>query len=368
MTGKSNDSKAVIKFMRLFAELKNWVDDDPIDLVSDAIRDESIRDLCDKLSSATDFLEYATTRRKELFAAPVDLTFIAAWHDYKARYEDAVEWISSCVFWSVTGLGKEDVPLALAGERPKRQIPEERWSHCDTVAAHAIEDMKTAMDFAANQIGEDDRWDADHHGWVDDVETGIGRWNELTTRIGLDFRGILRRRDLVPFVLVPRKIANQQGSKERTGLLGNLKEAQDAFVSGTLVASVVLLRSTMEIVLKKHFKPFRKDTLEHVIDSINVDLPRGIKEDDLHALRLEANKLLHEGVSSMPAPAGNADQAKEITVARFLGRVDVHRSRMTVDARAMKALKLVSVLQHLVAIPLYSLSFPKKFSIRCRHL
>jgi len=48
-----------------------------------------------------------------------------------------------------------------------------------------------------------------------------------------------------------------------------------------------------------------------------------------------------------------------------LGRVDVHRSRMTVDARA---LKLVSVLQHLVAIPLYSLSFPKKFSIRCRHL
>jgi len=41
---------------------------------------------------------------------------------------------------------------------------------------------------------------------------------------------------------------------------------------------------------------------------------------------------------------------------------------MTVDARAMKALKLVSVLQHRVAIPLYSFSFPKKFSIRWRHL
>ena len=51
-----------------------------------------------------------------------------------------------------------------------------------------------------------------------------------------------------------------------------------------------------------------------------------------------------------------------------LGSVDIHRSRMTVDARAMKALKLVSVLQHRVAMPLYSLSFPKKFSIRCRHL
>jgi len=47
-----------------------------------------------------------------------------------------------------------------------------------------------------------------------------------------------------------------------------------------------------------------------------------------------------------------------------LGSVDVHRSPMTVDAREINALKLVSVLQHLVAIPLYSLSFPKKFSIR----
>jgi hypothetical protein len=41
---------------------------------------------------------------------------------------------------------------------------------------------------------------------------------------------------------------------------------------------------------------------------------------------------------------------------------------MTVAAIAMNPLKLVSVLQQRVALPLYSLSFPKKFSIRCRHL
>ena len=51
-----------------------------------------------------------------------------------------------------------------------------------------------------------------------------------------------------------------------------------------------------------------------------------------------------------------------------LGSVDVYRRRMTVAAIAMKAEKLLSVLQHRVAIPLYSFSFPKKFSIRCRHL
>ena len=47
-----------------------------------------------------------------------------------------------------------------------------------------------------------------------------------------------------------------------------------------------------------------------------------------------------------------------------LGPVDVHRSRMMVAAMATKAEKLLSVLQHRMAIPLYSFSFPKKFSIR----
>ena len=51
-----------------------------------------------------------------------------------------------------------------------------------------------------------------------------------------------------------------------------------------------------------------------------------------------------------------------------LGSVDVQRRRMTVAAMAMNAEKLVSVLQQRIAIPLNSLSFPKKFSIRCRHL
>jgi hypothetical protein len=51
-----------------------------------------------------------------------------------------------------------------------------------------------------------------------------------------------------------------------------------------------------------------------------------------------------------------------------LGRVDVHFNRITVAAIEMNALKLASVLQQRIAIPLYSLSFPKKFSIKCRHL
>ncbi len=45
-----------------------------------------------------------------------------------------------------------------------------------------------------------------------------------------------------------------------------------------------------------------------------------------------------------------------------------HLWRMMVATMEMKAPKLSSVLHHRVAIPLYSFSFPKRFSIRCRHL
>jgi len=41
---------------------------------------------------------------------------------------------------------------------------------------------------------------------------------------------------------------------------------------------------------------------------------------------------------------------------------------MTVDARAMNALSLMSVLQQCIAVLLYSFSFPKKFPVGWRHL
>ena len=71
-------------------------------------------------------------------------------------------------------------------------------------------------------------------------------------------------------------------------------------------------------------------------------------------------------------PCCGAKRFAEHKVERFLSLapVDVHGHlvRITVAARFIMALKLVSVLQALMAIRLNSLSFWKKFSTRCRHL
>ena len=74
------------------------------------------------------------------------------------------------------------------------------------------------------------------------------------------------------------------------------------------------------------------------------------------------------GVSETCYRYGPKLRAENEEIADLLGPFDVHRSRMTVAASEMNALKLSSVLQQRMAMPLYSLSFPKKFSIRCRHL
>jgi hypothetical protein len=68
---------------------------------------------------------------------------------------------------------------------------------------------------------------------------------------------------------------------------------------------------------------------------------------------------LAERERHVPQTASRADYFSTL-----LGPVDVHLRRITVATMAMNALQLVSVLQQRMAIPLYSLSFPKKFPIR----
>jgi hypothetical protein len=292
MTALGKDSIEVIKFMALFARLKTFVDDDPTDLVSDAIRDESVRDLCEKLGSVAGILRLAEGEHPEFFSSPVDPGFIATWRDYERRYSDAVEWISCCVLLRSLGIIDDDggVVADLSGDRLPRPTMEEAWQSCDSSAVYTLEKVKDVLVFMANEV-ESDVWD-DREDQLQELEGGLAAWKHLIGAVGLDLQGILRRRGMVPFVLVPRKIGNQQGSSERTALMLNLQEAQNAFVNGTLTASVVLLRATVEVVLKEHHKAMGKDLTE-MIDSMRNRLPSGVTVRELHELRSLANRLLH---------------------------------------------------------------------------
>ena len=87
MSKPGKDTPEVVEFMALFARLKDWSDDDPEGLSDFAASDESVKELCTKLSFAAHFLKMNERRARVLFAAPVDPAFLAAWRDYEERYE-----------------------------------------------------------------------------------------------------------------------------------------------------------------------------------------------------------------------------------------------------------------------------------------
>jgi hypothetical protein len=124
------------------------------------------------------------------------------------------------------------------------------------------------------------------------VDKGTEAWDILTDTVGLDVSGVLRRRLLVPFVLVPRRISASHGNQEKVSLLTNLQEAQQAFVFGLYGAALALMRSTMEAVLRDHYSAMGND-LDERIGSVRNRLPRGASEAALHRLRRLANRILH---------------------------------------------------------------------------
>jgi hypothetical protein len=95
----AKDPAEVIKFMTLFARLKDWLDDAPDELAEIAATDPGVQDLCTQLSFAAHFLKMNERRARALFAAPVAPANLPrrrtnacegmpAWHVREGRFGD----------------------------------------------------------------------------------------------------------------------------------------------------------------------------------------------------------------------------------------------------------------------------------------
>ena len=152
--------------------------------------------------------------------------------------------------------------------------------------AAAIED---ALAFAEGQATQDEMGFPE--GFVDSIVEGIEAWTRLKEQSGFNLEDVFRRRELIPFVLVPRHVSTAHGSAEKLSLFTHLQQAHDAFVMGLFFASLALMRSIMEIVLDKHYGSHGAD-LRESIDNCRL-LPGGASKAALHRLRQLANDVLH---------------------------------------------------------------------------
>jgi hypothetical protein len=288
MNKYSKDSVEVVEFMTLFTRLKDWCDDAPDELADLAKTDSSVEDLCSQLFHAANLLRDSEQRGPVLFTGPVDPAFIGAWRDYEQRYETVVSDIEfsnifiefSDIFPPVIGDGKPSTPkLDLA------------WDHADEEAEQQADGITEAINFAQSNAEQDHRW-VDSEDFIERVQSGIAALHRLKRDFGFDFRGVFRRRSLIPFVLVPRQVAAKHGNVETLSMLKNLQHAHNAFVYGATYAALGLMRSIMESVLRDHYRAEGSDLGERIRNARSL-LPRGANEAALHRLRKLANAILH---------------------------------------------------------------------------
>ena len=273
------DSDAVVKFMILFQRLRDAVDDDSADLEKLAADDETLKYLCGELHSVAWFLTTNEKRQRRLFSAPVDPNFIAAWRVYEERYEPPV----SGVFWSDFDFGPNASPAH------KLSRADLLWENADDEAKNQAEALEGALNFALEQATDDHRNFSE--GFRESIEEGNSAWERLKRETGFDLRGTFRRRELIPFVLIPRHVSQHHGETEKLSLLTYLQQSHEAFIFGVPFAALALMRSVLETTLKTHYQAHGSD-LEERIDRC-LGLPQRCSKLALHRIRLLANNILH---------------------------------------------------------------------------
>jgi len=276
------DSAQVVKFMTLFAKLKEWSDDAPEQLEASSAADASIKDLCNEVSGTAFFLKMNERRHRSLFAAPVDPGFLAAWRDYEERYETVVSGIGLADLWP-------EISNMTPSRAPKADL---EWECADDEAGAQAGAIAEAIEYARFNADQNDRWDESQDDFIQQIEDGVAAWDRLRQDTGFDLQGVFRRRALIPFVLVPRQVAAKLGSVERHSMLKNLQQAHEAFVFGATYAALALMRSILEAVLRDNYGAKGKD-LSDRIRHTRGRLPRGASEAALHRLRKLANAVLH---------------------------------------------------------------------------
>jgi hypothetical protein len=139
------DSTEVVKFMRLFQKVRDWTDNDPESLPELAGKDDGVKALCLDLLRAAGSLQRNERRVRELFTAPVDPTFIAAWRDFEQRFADILLIVRS----NDVEAGEAHFLSTDWYERPAS------WEDADDKAAWAVELIEEMVAFAEFEAPED---------------------------------------------------------------------------------------------------------------------------------------------------------------------------------------------------------------------
>ncbi len=311
MGTEGKDSPEVVRFMALFAKVKDWIDDDPAALADMAKTDDGLREICVKLAKAGQSLRWSEQQSRVMFASPTNPAFAREWRDFEARYESFVGHIW---LWRLEPVIAEHLKNPENQGRTSPEILD--WDWADHSAREYAEQIDKAVEFANEEVGDESReFDDD---FFDEIFGGVLAWGRLKSEVGFDPRGAFRRRELAvkAFILVPRHVAAKHDSPEKADMFRNLYDAYTAFVFGALRASVAMMRSIIEVVLRDHYRASGKDLCER-INNVR-GLPVRADRKALHRLRRLAIRFLHLPEEGQEEPIDLEQGALERAIAVHL--------------------------------------------------
>lgn len=270
----------VERFLVLYNRLRDWTDDDPSVVRATANDDDKFKRLCCELWSIEHRLRRAEEEARTRFARTVGPDFIEAWRDCENRYSAALNEVEFFDLFPELANGSFQLPKQERSAFEIEIATEQAQEEADAIE-RAIEYSEYHVDLGRMGVPDALR---------SHIQAGLEEWKRLTRTIGFSLEGILRRRKLIPFILVPRHVADRHGNKE-LGLLSHLQQAHEAFVYGVPFAALALMRSVLETVLKTHYAATGVDLATCINNAKR--LPALANKEKLHQLRKLANDILH---------------------------------------------------------------------------
>lgn len=337
----------VSNFLACFTQLKNYSDDDPFELMKLCCSDDSVVELCAEIYASYKDIKDENDLNSSAYIHSISKNFINFFRDYENRYHLACTWGSLCGEDSPgAGSAKDIIQLYVQNKdvyarhssliNPSH-INKGAWEIADEDAdlifkkiGYSIECSREFTSFFNDKGNADfrnyffDWYGQDFAECVELAPEGTEFLSNMKDVYDIDLQGIIRRKSLAPLILVQSKSSHGSHSSLQISLFSILNQAHKAFIFGLNFASISMLRSTLEVILRDHYKlggtssdgrPV--DLLQMINDSYS-KLPKDIGPMHLHKLRIKANSILHVSPKNVEGESSDPIMALEIEVLEYL--------------------------------------------------
>jgi Domain of unknown function (DUF4145) len=311
---------ATIQFIKLFAKLTEWVDDDPMAIPTCTGEFEFVA-LCMDLSAAYMDIEFSNKQRK-MFLGAQDTKYIKRLREYESRYKETIEWACLQLVRHTRKMCEEFIPKEVAN------FPFEE-------VADLFEKMRVdSTRFIRDNVEENNLLVRETLGYVIELFAGKRKRNSREEKRSYfagahQILGIIEQLDLktgesterlklAPNLLVAREIARRFHNSRQMVFCDLFNQAVRSYVVGAKDACLALMRSIVEVVLTDIYGSKGCDLSEKIRLSSN--LPANVDKNKLHNLRRLANQSLHSS-SCETDVASRDDQLIEEEMADLLSVV-----------------------------------------------